>query len=172
MSKGVLAVLVALGALGGCQSGPDFVADYKAPTYSYQPLGGLDPERVKGQSISLSYDGERYKVAPQDERLLRLVVAEEVMASSMVERVRANDAYEPIRTIKLAGIDLKDRWQYQARVKKGLETMNALAGLPVPARTVSADPATPCQIKLPPPRNAGDAEFFRALGEATYACMR
>ncbi|WPE96026.1 hypothetical protein PQC53_31880 (plasmid) [Pseudomonas aeruginosa] len=171
MSKRVLAVLLLTGLAAGCSTTPPpALVTSQAPSYGYKPLGGtLDAERPQGQTIRLVYGGKRYQVTPDDEESLKQGLA---TAAADARFARSVELLEEGRDGPGMWDDVKLRWNYAAAVSSGMQVMRAIEGQPVPMVAVSDDPAKPCTIELPPPRNSGDADFFRALGEATFACMK
>jgi len=170
MSKRVFAVLL-LASVAGCSStAPQGLVNSQAPSYGYKPLGGtLDAERPEGQTIRLVYGGKRYQVTPEEEDALKQGLASAVHAAS---NSRALESLQVGETTSGLWEDVRVRWEYASAVTAGMQVMRAIEGQPIPMVAISSDPATPCTIELPPPRNSGDADFFRALGEATFACMK
>lgn len=163
MSKYVIAAFILIG-LAGCSSTAPGMVDSQAPSYGYRPLGGnLDATRPEGQTIRLVYGGQRYQNNPEAEAVLR---------SGLEARAEASRMQDLSSTGPTMWDELKTRWAYEADLRRGKEFLAALDGQPMPVAAISADPAQPCTIELPPPRNSADADFFRALGEATFACMQ
>jgi hypothetical protein len=164
MSKYVIAAFILVG-LAGCSSTPSGMVDSPAPSYGYRSLGGnLDATRPEGQTIRLVYGGQRYQNTPEAVAELRREL------DARAEAYRMRDLMSP--TGPTMWDELKIRWAYETDLRRGKKALAALDGQPIPVVAISGDPAKPCTIELPPPRNSADADFFRALGEASFACMQ
>lgn len=172
--KKLFAVLIIAAVMAGCESTPPLIATTQAPTYGYKPLvDTLNATRPEGQAIKLVYGGQRYKQSDADIEVLRYAIG------ARIEGERIAKAEQSWREADLAALygggnaldQIQARWKYESAMSDARDALDALDGQPVPLVAISSDPAKPCTIELPPPRNTGDADFFRALGEATYACM-